>query len=128
MAQPLGCDMCDSEPAALMVTVVDTGDTFTVGAGCLAGWAMGMVEGMTAGEQDAGGELQAASMADDGLNYECPDCLARISGDGYGPDGKHVGCPAAEPPPMVPRANGRKRPETPASARAKATEDAAPAT
>ena len=42
MAKPLNCDLCEVEPAVLMVTNINDGDTLTVGANCVAPWAMAM--------------------------------------------------------------------------------------
>lgn len=40
----MNCDMCSAEPAAMMVTMVDTGDSFTVGGACAGAWALALAE------------------------------------------------------------------------------------
>lgn len=56
MAQTIPCDLCENEPAALIATWIENGDTLGVGSGCIAAWCQSMMDAVTATAEHAPSE------------------------------------------------------------------------
>lgn len=104
MAQQIPCDICEAEPAAMVLTMVMTGDTQGVGFRCLEEWAFGF--GQTLRDQREG--------ANDTTGAESPEPnLAAVAvteppADADSGQGDGEGSPAPAPVKAPPRKRAAK--------------------
>lgn len=66
MAQMIPCDICEAEPAAMILTMVQTGDTQGVGFSCLEPWARGFADTIAA-QHGNGQDMSGPSVPESNL-------------------------------------------------------------
>lgn len=91
MAQTIPCDMCEVEPAVMLVTMIQTGDGQGVGINCLSVWARSLADTI---DQQRGVTAPGSTESD-----EDPSLLAVANPQDPPPlvDNPEPGTPAIEP-------------------------------